>query len=231
MRPWTVQRYQPIQKVEENLRTVDGDIRIPGGVFPRKMTLVRLADGRVVIHSAVALDEADMHEIEGWGQPAFCIIPNQRHRLDAPAFKQRYPKLKVLCPMAVRRQVERVIVVDGGYELLPRELEWRTLALKGDEAAFVIHSGDRTTLLFGDALFNLAHLRGALGFVLRLIGSTGGPRVSPLTKLMVVADRKQLAAQCRELAAIPGLVRLLPGHGRNVEDDAPAVLRDVAAHI
>jgi hypothetical protein len=231
MRPWTVQPYQPIKEIEENLRTVDGDIRIPGGILLRKMTLVRLADGRVVIHSAIPLDEADMREIEGWGEPAFCIIPNQRHRLDAPAFKQRYPKLKMLCPTDVRRQVERVVGVDGGYDLLPRELEWRTLALSGGEAVFTIHSGDQTTLLFGDALFNLAHLPGALGLVLRLIGSTGGPRVSPLTKLVVVADRKLLAAQYRELASIRGLVRLIPGHGSNVEDQAPAVLRDVAGRI
>jgi hypothetical protein len=226
-----VQPYQPIQEVEENLRTVDGEIRIPGGIFPRKMTLVRLSDGRIVIHSAIPLDEADMHEIERWGEPAFCIIPNQRHRLDAPAFKQRYPKSKMLCPAAVRRQVERVVRVDGGYESLPRELEWRTLALRGDEAAFIVHSSERATLLFGDALFNLEHLPGAFGLVLRFIGSTGGPRVSPLTKLVAVADRRQLAAQFRELTALPGLVRLIPGHGRNINEQAASVLQDVAARI
>ncbi len=231
MRSWMVQPHQPIQKLEENLRTVDGEIRIPGGIFLRKMTLVRLSDGRVAIHSAIPLDEADMQETEGWGELAFCIIPNQRHRLDAPVFKERYPKLKVLCPTAVRRQVERVIRVDGGYELLPHELEWRTLALRGDEAVFIIRSGDRTTLLFADGLFNLPHLSGAFGWMLRLIGSTGGPRVSPLTKLVAVADRRLLAAQYRELAAIPSLVRLIPGHGRNVEDQAPSVLRDVASRI
>jgi hypothetical protein len=115
--------------------------------------------------------------------------------------------------------------------LLPSELKWRTLALRGDEAVFIIHSGDRATLLFADALFNLTHLPGAFGWVLRLIGSTGGPRVSPLTKLVAVADRGLLARQYRELAAIPGLVRLIPGHGRNVEEQAPYVLRHVADHI
>jgi hypothetical protein len=195
------------------------------------MTLVRFSDGRIAIHSAIPLDEADMQEIERWGEPAFCIIPNQRHRLDAPAFKERYPKLKVLCPTAVCRQVERVVRVDGDYELLPRELEWRTLALRGSEAVFIIHSDERTTLLFADGLFNLPHLPGAFGRMLRLIGSTGGPRVSPLTKLVVVADRRLLAAQYLELAAIPGLIRLIPGHGENVGDQASSVLRDVASRI
>ena len=67
--------------------------------------------------------------------------------------------------------------------------------------------------------------------MLRLIGSTRGPRVSPLTKLLVVTDRSLLVAQYRELAAIPSLVQLIPGHGRNIEDQAPAVLLDVASRI
>jgi prepilin-type processing-associated H-X9-DG protein len=217
--------------LEENLRTVDGEIQLPGGIFPRKMTLVRLADGRIVIHSAIPLAEADMHEIECWGEPAFCLIPNQRHRLDASSFQQRYPKLKILCPTAARTQVERVVRVDGGYDQIPAELEWRTLALRGDEAVFVVHSGGRATLLFADGLFNLAHLPGVFGLVLRLIGSSGGPRVSPLMKLVAATDRTLLAEQYRELAAIPGLVRLIPGHGANIEDEAAAILRDVAARI
>jgi hypothetical protein len=230
-RPWTVQPHQPIQKLEENLRTVDGNIRIPGGIFPRKMTLVRLSDGRVAIHSPIALGESDIQDLENWGEPAFCLIPNQRHRLDAPAFKQRYPSLKVLCPTAVRRQVQRFIMVDGGYDLLPRELEWRTLALRGDEAVFIVNSYDHATLLFADALFNIQHLPGAFGMVLRAIGSTGGPGVSPLMKLVAVIDRKRLAAQYGELATIPGLVRLIPGHGANIENEAAMVLRCVAARI
>jgi hypothetical protein len=229
--PWTLQHYEPVQKPEENLRTVEGDIRIPGGILLRKMTVIRLSDGRLVIHSAIALDETDMHDIERWGEPAFCIVPNRRHRLDAPAFKQRYPKLKILCPLAIRKQVERVVAVDGDYELLPKGLQWRTLALKGDEAVFIIFSGENTTLLFADALFNLARIPGALGALLRFLGSTGGLRVTPLTKLVVVNNRKLLAEQYRQLAGIAGLVRLIPGHGANIEDDAPAVLREVAARI
>ena len=40
---------------------------IPGISIKRSMTLVRLADSRLVIWSAVALDAASMAEIEAWG--------------------------------------------------------------------------------------------------------------------------------------------------------------------
>ena len=230
-RPWTVQPYRPIAKVEDNLWTVDGDIRVPGGVIPRKMVLIKAGDGRIAIHSPIPLNDVDMEEIEHWGEPAFCIVPNRYHRLDSPAFRQRYPAVKIVCPDAARTRVARVVAADGGYEMLPPDFQWRTLAMTDGEAAFVSRNGERVTLIFGDALFNLPDLGGALGVILRLIGSTGGPRVTPLTKLIAVSDRKQLASQFRELAATPGLMRLVPGHGANLEGDAAAILRAIADRI
>jgi hypothetical protein len=222
---------RPIAKLEENLWTVDGDIRLPGGVFVRKMALMRLRDGRIVIHSAIALEQSAMAEIERWGEPAFCIVPNKRHRLDAPALRRLYPSLTMICPAAVRAQVEKVVAVDGGYELLPPEIEWRTLATKGDEAAFLFRHGGRATIVFGDVLFNVPHFRGALGWMLKIIGSTGGPRVTPLAKMAVVADKQRLASQLREFASLAGLVRLVPGHGCNIEKDAARILSEVANRI
>jgi hypothetical protein len=87
-----MQPHRQIVKLEENLWTVDSDIKVPGGVFIRKMALMRLEDGRIVIHSAILLDDLQMDEIERWGTPAFCIVPNRRHRLDARSFRTRYPK-------------------------------------------------------------------------------------------------------------------------------------------
>ena len=223
--------YRPIAKLEENLWTVDGDLPLPGGVFDRKMTLMRLRDGRIVIHSAILLDESDMNEIERWGEPAFCIVPNRRHRMDAPAFRGRYPALCMVCPAGARERIERVTSVDGGYEILPPELQWRTLATKDDEAAFIFRNRDRGTIVFGDVVFNAPHFGGALGWIFKTIGSTGGPRVTPLMKLAAVADRLQLASQLREQAGTEGLVRLVPGHGHNIEDNPGEVLSRVADGI
>src|SRR5579863_8671063 len=146
-RPWTIQPYRPIAQVEDNLWTVDGDIRMPGGVIPRKMVLIRFSDGRIVIHSPICLSDADMAAIENWGELAFLIVPNGFHRLDAPAFKQRYPKLKILCPDLVRSRVAKVLRVDGDFTTLPSQLRWRTLAMRSGEAAFIWPSGERVALI------------------------------------------------------------------------------------
>ena len=69
-----------------------------------------------MIHSAIALDAAEMAEIEAWGHPAVLLVPNSFHRLDAPAYVARYPDLRVLCPRGSRKGVEEVVRVDGDYD-------------------------------------------------------------------------------------------------------------------
>jgi hypothetical protein len=39
------------------------------------MTLIKLGDGRIVIHSPIALGESDMSDIERWGDPPSASFP------------------------------------------------------------------------------------------------------------------------------------------------------------
>jgi hypothetical protein len=59
---WTVHPHGSIEKLTDNIWRVVGSM--PGPPIPRTMVLVRLRDGRLVVHSAVALDDATMKEIE-----------------------------------------------------------------------------------------------------------------------------------------------------------------------
>ena len=63
---WMVLPHGKIEKLEENLWRVDGTL--PGGGPPRVMTIARLRDGRLVIHGAIALDDASMKELEALGR-------------------------------------------------------------------------------------------------------------------------------------------------------------------
>lgn len=68
--------------IENSILTVEGDLRMPVGKLHRRMTVVRLRDRRLIIFSAIALDEDEMRTIEEFGVPSFLIVPNDRHRLD-----------------------------------------------------------------------------------------------------------------------------------------------------
>ena len=53
---WCVLRHGPIEKLENNLWTVTGSLT--GMSLKRVMTVARLDDGDLVMHSAIALDES-----------------------------------------------------------------------------------------------------------------------------------------------------------------------------
>ena len=76
------------------------------------MTVARLHDGRLVVFSAMALDEPEMEALERFGTPAFLVIPSAIHRMDAKSWKDRYPEMKVIAPDGARSKVEKVVPVN-----------------------------------------------------------------------------------------------------------------------
>ena len=109
---WKVRPHGKLSKIDDGILTVTGPIRMPLGSFPRRMTVVRLRDSRLVVWSAIALDEKEMATLESFGRPAFLVVPNDHHRLDAGAWKERYPQLQVVAPEGSRAKVGKVVPVD-----------------------------------------------------------------------------------------------------------------------
>lgn len=230
---WKVLPHREIEKLEPNLWRVQGTL--PGMALKRVMTLVRLQDGRVVIHSAIALDDAEMAEIEAWGRPAMLLVPNRFHRLDAPAYVARYPDLQVLSPRGSRRGVEEVVRVDGDYDAFGEDPSLSLEHLDGvhdAEGVLTVRSPGGSTLVFNDAIFNLPHGRGLAGFIFRyLTASTGGPKVTRIGRLFLVKDKGQFKGHLERLADTPGLKRIIVSHHRMITDEPAAVLREVAAAL
>src|SRR5260221_2676469 len=102
---WKVLPHGELKRIDDRILTVVGRIRMPLGTLPRRMTVVRLRDSRLVIWSAIALDEGEMAMIAAFGVPPFLIVPNYHHRLAAQTSKERYPWRQVVSPTGSRSQV------------------------------------------------------------------------------------------------------------------------------
>lgn len=230
---WQALPHKPIEKLEDNLWCVTGTLK--GMALKRVMTLVRLQDCRIVIHSAIALDEAAMKEIEAWGTPAILLVPNGYHRLDAPAYLARYPDLQVMCPKGSRKKVAEVVQVDGDYDTFDGDDTISLEHLDGvrkTEGVAVVRSSGKSSLIINDAMFNMPHGKGIAGFVFRYItGSTGGPRVSRLFRWLALKEKAAFRAHLERLAETPDLRRVIVSHHRRIVDDPAAVLRNVAAGV
>jgi len=228
---WTVLEHGGLVQAEGNLWFVDG--ALPNMPLRRRMTIARRTSGELVVHNAIALGPAAIREVEALGRIAYIIVPSGWHRLDAPAFRRRYPEAKLLCPPGARDRVLQVVTVDGGYDLFPPDDDIRFELLEGlagAEGVMRVRSGEHLTLVFNDALFNVPHQKGLGGFFFRALGSTGGPRVTRIMKTFAVKDKKALRAHLERLAE-EGPHRIVPGHGDIIERDAGAVLRQVAAAL
>ena len=217
---WPVARHQPLTLIADDLWMVDAELNaLPIG---RRMVIARHRDASLTIHSAVCCDDATMRAIDALGRVARIIVPSPIHRLDGPHWKAREPDARVLATKATAKRVAQRVAVDGDYSELADDPRFSAIALDGvpTEGVF-IHVDDRgaRTLVFNDALQNnpdrIAQPR---GWMLRLMGSTGGPKVTPIVRLFVIKDKAAYASHLRRLAKLPGVVRAIPAHGAIIEN-------------
>ena len=226
---WKILPHGGVKTVDERIVTVDGEIPMPLGKFPRRMTVVGLARNRSAIFSAIALEEADMHRVEEVGRPSFLIVPNGHHRLDAHAWKERYPQLKVLCPPAARKSVSEAVPVDSTEDILnDKDVDFVIVEGTGDaEAALLVRRQSGATLIVNDMIANIRHPTGFGGKIIaRLFGfGVKRPQVPGVVKRVMVEDKNKLAAQLHEWSEIPELCRIIPSHGDIIERPEPALER------
>ena len=229
---WTVLPHGKLTRLDDNMLTVTGLLRMPPmGDVERRMTVVRLSNGRSVVYSAIALDEAEMSALEAFGWPAYLIVPNDIHRMDAKIWKKRYPETIVVAPPAACEKVERVVHVDDtSVDFGDPAVKLVTVPGTGEqELALVVESGGFTTLILNDIIFNLSNRPGLGGRLFKAVGLTGDQPGIPLpNKLRQVKDRGALRAQLERWSHIPNLKRVIVSHGSIIAKDAAHVLGRIA---
>jgi len=231
---WKVLAHEPLLTLADNLLWARG--AIPMMSLKRTMLVVRMSGGQLLIHNGIALGEAQMAEIERFGTPTYLIVPNGGHRLDAPAYKKRYPALRVFAPKGSRERVAQVVAVDGAYEDFPNDDVVRCETLHGvgeSEGALIVNSLDGVSVVLNDCMFNMDRKRDPLGFLFTtLLGSAPGPRVSRLAKLAFIKDKPALRADFERYATLPNLTRVIVAHEKVASGpDARAALLQAASYL
>ncbi|MDB4995233.1 MAG: hypothetical protein JWM74_2665 [Myxococcaceae bacterium] len=228
---WTVLPHGKLSKVDDNVLTVAGELPMPLGKFPRRMTVVRLRDGKLVVYSAIALDESEMQELEGFGDPAYLVVPSDIHRMDAKIWKDRYPSMKVLAPAGVRAKVEEVVHVDqttADFE----DPGVRFVVVPGTEeheAALVVETATGTTLVVNDLIWNVGDRPGFGGWLYKMLGMTGSdPKIPKIVVRKAIKDKAAVRKQLRAWAHINDLNRIIVSHGNIVTHDPQNVLSHLA---
>ncbi len=225
---WTILPHEPIEELAPNLWRVEGVLNRSN---KRVMILVRLGDGRILVHNAIALDAPSMARIDAWGEVAAILVPNSFHRQDARIMQERYPKAKVYAPTGAVAGASKATPCAGTYADVPADASVSLRDIEGirrREGVVLVHSPDGLSAVFCDTLLNLPKLSGLLGFFLHPTGMLSVPRP---TSLLFTKDRKALRADLQGIANRDDLVRVIPGHGEVVASEAREKLQEAAARL
>jgi hypothetical protein len=231
---WKVRPHGKLSKIDEGILTVTGPIRMPLGSFPRRMTVVRLSDSRLVVWSAIALDEKEMATLEAFGRPAFLIVPNDHHRLDARAWKERYPPVQVVAPQGSRAKVEKRVPVDTtAPDFGDPSVQFVTVSgTREREAALIARTPNGTTLVLNDLVGNIRDASGVSGRLLGLAGFAGkSAQIPRVVKWNLVKDANALRAQLLQWAEMDSLKRILVSHGEPIEANPRQTLLGLAESL
>jgi hypothetical protein len=220
---WTVLPHEPVQKPAENFWWVEGTM--PDGKTKRKMSVVRLRDGSLLLHNPVALAEPEMQELEAFGKPAYIVVPGGYHLQDARIWKDRYPSAKVVAPVGAQKRVEQVVPVDLDYRDAPSDDTVKFSYFEGckeKEGYVEVKSASGTTLVINDVVCNFPKFSGLLGFA---FAPTGQPALPRAIRWMLVSNRSALRDQVGELMNMQNLKRVVLSHGDNLEANPNEALR------
>lgn len=235
LKRWKVLPHGPLEVIDEGILTVAGEMRMPLGNFPRRMTVVGLSGNRTAIYSAIALNSAEMRKIEQLGAPSFLIVPSDMHRLDARIWKERYPAIRIVTPSGARTRVAEIVQVDSTDDILQDEaVRFHNVAgTGGHESALTVRRAQGATLVCNDIIGHVAHPHGLGAQVMaRLMGfGVSEPQVPRIVRRKIVVDPKALASQFRDWAALRDLRRIIVSHGDPIETKPREVLIALAEKL
>jgi hypothetical protein len=220
------------ESLAPNLWQVRGSLAFP---LRRNMTVYKLADGRLLVYSVVAMNEEGMQALEALGQPSIMVIPHEGHCMDAAFYKARYPTIQVVCPAEGRKGVEPRCKVDGTPEeiLPPLGIKVHPVTgMKKGEFAIEVEVPGGTALVTNDLMGGRTPGE-PLPFFLRLIGP--GPdqvlSVPRIARFTMVKDKVAVRAWLHLMAENPAIKIVTVSHGPPVIGDCQQALRDAAATI
>ena len=222
--------------VAEGLYVVDS--LLPGTlgtVLPVRMTVVRLADGGLLLHSATRFSAGLRAELERLGPISHLVAPNTAHWMFVKGWQQAVPTAVTWAVPGLRhrRQVRRSLVrLDHDLGEQPPNAWGPGFALVPVPGGFgfrevaLFHQPSRT-LMLADLVLNLEaeKLPRAMRPLLRLLGVLAPDGMAPAYLRWVVKRRRRdAAAAARQMLALAP-ERVIFAHGRWFDHDGAERLR------
>jgi hypothetical protein len=219
-----------MHQLAENLWIKKFPLKVLGTDHGRTVTVIRLASGKLVVHSMAPFAESDVAEIRSLGDPGWLVEAMMLHDTYAHEGADRFPGIPFLAPDGFSE-----VVKFPTQPLLPSPPEWAdeidVIELQGapklKEHVFV-HRPSRT-LIVADLIFHFrADETGWNRFFHRYIaGFKRYPGMSRIFRICI-SDREAFRRSLDRVFAAD-FDRIIVGHGDVIETGGKAALRQALA--
>lgn len=234
--------YRPYEPLN-TLKSIGPDIWIADGPvvqwgylgwrfpFPTRMTVVRLPDGRLWVHSPTAPDEKLLAGIDALGPVAHLVSPNAIHHISIAAWAQRYPDARTWASPGVRARSDAAFSDD--LENAPPP-EWAEVidqriaeGSKALQEVIFFHKPSRV-LILADMIENFETERVApplYRFLARLAGIAAPNGKAPMDLRMTYLGKRDRLRPTVEWMFACQPQKVVIAHGKWFEENGEAELR------
>jgi hypothetical protein len=219
---------RPLRQLAENLWVAERPQTFYGLAVGTRMTVIRLADRRLLLHSPVALDPGLRGELDAIGRVCFAVAPNRVHHLYAGDVATAYPGTRLWVGPGLERKrpdlVFEAVLTDDA------PAEWRgevdQIFFRGrpyeNEVTF-FHRASRTLILC-DLAFNFGPSAAApTRWLMKLLRSYG--RLGPSTLDPWLIRDRAAARDSLERILAWDFDRVIVAHGDVLETGGHEILR------
>ena len=197
------------------------------------MTIVRLGEGALFVHSPLPLGAGLKTEVDALGPVRAVVAPSLFHHLSVSAWKEAYPEAVFgCCPGLEKKRTDFPwdrVLSDRPEPEWAVDLDQVFFAARTMENEVVFFHRKTRTMICADVIFNLSEHPDRLTRIAALLLGNRKPGATWLEHIMIrdrVSAREQVD---RMLAWKPD--RIILAHGKWIERNAEAVLRQAYAWL
>lgn len=205
-----------MQQLDTDLWTSDSPLRFLGLDIGARMTVVRLPDGKLLLHSPIAAKPPLVSEVQALGPVAYLVAPNRFHHLFVSEWQKAFPEAAVFVAPGLdkkRRDLKSAAVLsdapETGWSDTVDQIVVRGFPLVNEVVFFHRPSA---TLIATDLAFNVQASSAPLTrFALGLVGTYGALAPTVLERVGV-RDRKAFRESLERILDWP-FERVIVSHG------------------
>ena len=218
----------PLRQLAENLWVAERPQTFYGLPVGTRMTVVRLAGDRLLLHSPVALDTGLRAELDALGRVSFAVAPNRVHHLHAGEVATAYPGTRLWVAPGLERKrpdlrFEAVLGDDAPAEWRDELAQVFFRGRPYENEVVFFHRASRT-LVMCDLAFNFGPRSPApTRLLMKLLRSYGQLAPSKLDPLLI-RDRRAARESLERILAWD-FDRIIVAHGDVLESGGHETLR------